>query len=1266
MFYNDAYVCNYDNIANISLLADVNLRKTISITVELGEECARVAKALADTGASGVFMDLDWAKEQGFKITPREHPVVVRDAQKKLLGIISKQVTTRMKIKNHYEDITFDLIKIAYPVILGVSWHKLHEVQFDWKKNDLVFNSNYCQDNCIYNEEEEKEQLGEPEVNSLEEAGFNSWEEARLFAIDLEEEEEINAMGFENLEEEDRVREAIPAEYHEFLGNVFAKKWTEELPERSEWDFKIELKPGEEPPPPARPYKMTEKERSLTWEWIQKMLNQGFIRPSKSQTAAPVFWIQNETKKRMIIDYRALNAKTVKDAYGPAGMDLALEAASGNEWFTTLDMKDAYYKCRIAEGCEYLTAITTPFGNFEFLVMGLGFVNAPSHWQRRMNSTLASEIGRGGTAAYMDDILNASKSKSLNIEKDKRVLRILKEAKIPLQPLKCKFNQKEVDFLGVKVNGKGFKMQEKKIKAIQDWGRPGNPSEILSFTGFANFYRRFIPNFSKLCVPLYALTKKDAPWAWEKEQEEAFNRLKEQFAEGKVLAHPDHSLPWELKVDVSLWAVGAVLSQKHGNVNKPVGFFSKALSLAERKYDPGDREMLAIVKGLEHFKFFIMDSKWPIEVWTDHKNILAWVNKSSYRDRHWRWLDRLMCFDYKMNWLPGKKNSQADFLSRRADLKPEGEILLDKTAIDNFREKILAINPVDSDQVIQLKIKVAIRQDPALRKIVAHLEEKGQVPHAWEKAIQDFSLKDDLLMFKGKIYVPNDKDIKTSIMELYHDSVLAGHPGQMQTMEMVSRMYTWPSMKNYIGQYVLECEDCQRNKNRHSKSHGLLQPLPIPDGPWQHISYDYIGELPNSNGYNAILVAICRLTKMGVFIPASTSDDAKTTAMRFRRWVWRHYGLPKETISDRGVQFNNAFLKGLYEHLGIKANFSTSFRPQTDGQTERTNAIIETYLRIFCDYRQDDWEDYLDLAEFAYNNRASSSTGVSPFFALYGFHPNFGTVPALQQPSTLADQSALELERIRRELKASLRIAQERQAEFYNRKHAVEPEFRPGERVWVEAVNISTDQPSGKLAAKRIGPYEVESRVGSRAYRLRLPRNMQIHPVFHVSLLSRYHSPTLHRSQADPPQAAVKPEYSIPVFERILSSRIWRGRLQYKVRWAGKSAAYDSWVDWGRLRSDPVVDEHLDVYHLRYPDAPGPTWVSASGRIAKRPAERGNIRTDGTGLRFRIMRPGIDVGNRSSEGHDRINERRSRKGEGQATRKKPEPSRMVLRSRGAT
>ena len=249
----------------------------------------------------------------------------------------------------------------------------------------------------------------------------------------------------------------------------------------------------------------------------------------------------------------------------------------------------------------------------------------------------------------------------------------------------------------------------------------------------------------------------------------------------------------------------------------------------------------------------------------------------------------------------------------------------------------------------------------------------------------NWSCKDGLLLYKGLIYVP--ETLRMDMLREHHDAPLAGHCGIARTLELITRNYWFPGINSFVKDYVNSCFLCQQAKIPRHLRHGELASLHVPTTPWKGLTCDLITDLPVSCGMDSILVFVDRMTKMSHFIPCSKTLNAPEFAKLFVSHIVRLHGLPNTIISDRGSIFTSHFWSTLSSILGIDACKSTSFHPQTDGQTERMNQTLEAYLRIFCNYDQDDWFDLLPLAEFAYNNATQESMKMSPFYANYGLHP---------------------------------------------------------------------------------------------------------------------------------------------------------------------------------------------------------------------------------------------------------------------------------------
>ncbi|SOV01636.1 uncharacterized protein UDID_18148 [Ustilago sp. UG-2017a] len=284
-------------------------------------------------------------------------------------------------------------------------------------------------------------------------------------------------------------------------------------------------------------------------------------------------------------------------------------------------------------------------------------------------------------------------------------------------------------------------------------------------------------------------------------------------------------------------------------------------------------------------------------------------------------------------------------------------------------------------------------------------------------------------------------------------------------------------MSAWIADYVASCQVCARYKAPRHRPYGLLQPLATPDRPWGSISLDFIEGLPPSKGYDSILVIVDRLTKFAILAPTYKMVTAKQTAVLLWGNLVRHFGYPDHMVSDRGRQFISGAWKAFADQMGMKHSLSTAYHPQTDGQTERVNQVVEQYLHMYCNYEQNDWAGLLDTAAFVYNNTVHNSIGVSPFFACYGWNPK--AHPDIPQHLGVNNPKCSEYlfdgkERCKY-LQEQIREAQRRTVDHYNRRHK-DIAFKVGDMVYINCKNWKTRRPTPKLDTRFTGPYPVQER----------------------------------------------------------------------------------------------------------------------------------------------------------------------------------------------
>ena len=425
-----------------------------------------------------------------------------------------------------------------------------------------------------------------------------------------------------------------------------------------------------------------------------------------------------------------------------------------------------------------------------------------------------------------------------------------------------------------------------------------------------------------------------------------------------------------------------------------------------------------------------------------------------------------------------------------------------------------------------------------------------------------------LLTVGRRIAIQNGAALRRDIIDRAHAGPLAGHPGYSRTLELVSRYFWWPKMAKDIELRVLACSECQRSKGQTGRTQGKLQPLPIPDMPWESVSTDFIVKLPRTErGFDAVWVLVDRLTKMVHLAPTTASCDAPELARLFFDNVVRLHGPPRSVVSDRGSVFTSKFWESLCKLCDMRRDLTSSYRPQSDGQTERMNRTLADMLRNYVTESPTTWDTYLSAAEFAMNNAVNRSTGRSPFFLNYGFNPALPLWRELEVSVPAARTFVQSFVQRMTDAKACLEAAQQRTAEYYDRNKK-DVTFEPGQLVLLNTKHLrkSVKGPR-KLLPRWVGPYRIVRMVGTVAAQLHLPPAMRVHHTFHVSLLRLYRTSPDSPENAEPgPVAWLKDEpfYTVESILRYRQRTVGRGRRkrrvrEYLVKWLGYSDEHNSW-----------------------------------------------------------------------------------------------------------
>ncbi|KAL2253797.1 UNVERIFIED_CONTAM: Retrovirus-related Pol polyprotein from transposon [Sesamum indicum] len=584
-------------------------------------------------------------------------------------------------------------------------------------------------------------------------------------------------------------------------------------------------------------------------------------------------------------------------------------------------------------------------------------------------------------------------------------MNLLRQHQLFAKKSKCSFAQKEVEYLGHVISCQGVATDPLKIECMINWPVPTNVKALRGFLGLTGYYRRFIQNYGVISKPLTSLLKNDS-FGWNEDAEKAFNHLKELMVSAPVLAMPDFSQSFIVETDASGKGIGAVLMQG----GKPISYLSKALAPKNLGLSTYEKEFLALLLAVTRWRHYLLGNHFIIR--TDQKSLKHILDQRIDSVLQQKGVTKLFGLSYEVQYKKGKENKAADALSRRDSQEDTSQTHAISTHIPLWIQEVQ--ESYEGNTLFQTILQSKVIDSTSF---------------------PDYSYESGVLKKGGKICVGSHGGIRERILKALHDSALGGHSGIHGTYQRIKLLFYWPTMKTDVQEWVKGCEIYQRAKHENNPYPGLLQPLPVPEQAWSCVSMDFIEGLPNSEGKDSILVVVDRLTKYSHFISLKHPYTATSIVKVFFDNIYKLHGLPVSIISDRDKVFTSRFWRELFTLSGVSLDMSSSYHPQTDGQTERVNQCLENYLRCMCLQKPKKWAQWLTLAELWFNTNYHTGLKATPFQALYGYPPQqlpIGTY--LQNHHSDVDGLMQERTKVLQLLKENLQQAQHRMKIYADRK----------------------------------------------------------------------------------------------------------------------------------------------------------------------------------------------------------------------------------------
>ena len=841
---------------------------------------------------------------------------------------------------------------------------------------------------------------------------------------------------------------------------------------------------------------------------VESMLQHKVIEESNSPWASNVVVVtKKDGSARVCVDYRKLNSVTRKDAYPLPRISDCIDALGGMRYFSSFDLRAGYWQMELEDDeTKDRTSFITRRGSFRFNVLAFGLTGAPASFMRLMD-TVMKGLNFSILLCYLDDIVVFSEDEEVHLERLRMLFERLRSSSLKLKPSKCQLFQTSIEFLGFIVGADGIRTDPKKVETVRTWPRPVNVREVRSFVGLCSYYRKYVPDFARLCAPLHGMTRKHAVFQWEEKCEAGFQALKSALMQSPVLSMPADEGKYYLDTDASNESIAAVLQQEQNGEVKVIAYASRLLRGPEKNYCVTRKELLAVVFYAKAFRNYLLGREFVVR--TDH-SALRWLRSTPEPiGQQARWNEILEEFDFVIEHRAGVKHTNADALSRRpcrqcghgsdesATGTVVGHVAATRVSVAPVAVPAESISTWSAEQLSAMQ-----RDDEDLKEICRLFTEKGAeitwddvAPHShvarayWAQR-QQLSLKDGVLYrrwlclgdLKEKWLIVAPRVMRQQLLNQAHSGLGGGHLGARRTLARLRCRYFWIGQSEDVKRLLGSCTQCSRYRRGMQPRQGLLHPTVVSE-PFERIGIDITGPHPVSkNGFRYILTIIDLFTKYAVCIAMRNHEAVTVSEVLYTHWITK-FGAPMQLLSDRGAEFESQLMADLCRLMGIEKLRSTSYEPRTCGCCERLHRTLNAMLAKAMSDGQLDWDRHLAAVTAAYNATPQESTKFSPYFLLFGSEMRTpleiisGVNPADYEPRTVSVDEWVNrkleiLSQAHRLTRENLLKAAGRQKTWYDRRVKVK-QFEPGQLVWVFNPRRYVGK-SHKWTMMYYGPFRVE------------------------------------------------------------------------------------------------------------------------------------------------------------------------------------------------